>query len=97
MLFFSIIITQVVTYKKLMLYASTNIRFALPRAGHVRLAIHDNLGREVKTVVAEPKVAGQHQVTVDMSNLVSGVYFYRLQVGDFGEMKKMIFLRSSRL
>jgi hypothetical protein len=64
-----------------------------PNPFHVRLAIYNILGQEVNSVVDAMKPAGQHQITVDMSGLSSGVYFYRLQAERFNEMRKMIYLR----
>ena len=72
---------------------STTIIYALPYGAHIRLVIYNILGQEVNTVVDGLKPAGQHRITVDMSGLSSGVYFYRLQAKRFNEMRKMLYLR----
>ena len=57
----------------------TTIRYALPQAGNVRLAVYDLLGHEVAVLVDEPKPAGHHTTRFDAGDLPSGAYVYRLQ------------------
>ena len=57
----------------------TTIRYALPQAGNVRLAVYDLLGHEVAVLVDEPKPAGHHTTRFDGGDLPSGAYVYRLQ------------------
>ena len=59
----------------------------------VQLKVYDALGKEVATLVNEEKSPGTYEVTFDASNLSSGIYFYKLQTGNFVETKKMILLR----
>lgn len=74
--------------------SSTIIRYQLPNSGHVELKIYDLLGREVKTLINEDKKIGSYEVMFDGSLLSSGVYFYRIQVGDnFIEVKKLVLLK----
>ena len=73
--------------------AATVIRYALPRAGLVTLRVYDVLGREVRTLVHAFQEAKSYSVTFDASDLASGVYLYRLQLGDFVETRKMILIR----
>jgi len=68
---------------------STTIRFSLPQREHVTLKVFDVLGREVATLVDGELNPGQHSVVFNAKNLPSGVYFYRLQAGNFVEQKKM--------
>jgi hypothetical protein len=58
---------------------STTMRFELPEAAEVKLAVYDILGREVSVLVNERKIAGSYELKFDASGLSSGVYFYRLQ------------------
>ncbi len=60
----------------------TTIRYALPQAGNVRLAVYDLLGHEVAVLVDEPKPAGHHATRFDAGDLPSGAYVYRLQAQD---------------
>lgn len=50
------------------------------------------LGNEVVTLVNEEKSVGTYEVELNASNLSSGVCFYKLQAGNFIDVKKMIFL-----
>ena len=59
----------------------------------VILKVYDILGNEVKTLVNKEMETGYHSVDFNASELPSGVYFYRIQVGSFIDMKKMILLR----
>jgi hypothetical protein len=72
---------------------STTIKFELPRSSEVRLSVFDMLGREVTTLVNEKRDAGVHEVKCDGSSLASGVYFYRLQAGEFTQTKPLLLLR----
>lgn len=71
----------------------TRIQFAIPEAGFVKLKIFDILGREVHTLVNEHKNAGQYIIDFNASGLSSGTYFYRLEAGDFNDVKRMILLK----
>jgi hypothetical protein len=78
---------------------TTVIRYQLPvgqdgiLSNYVTLKIFNLLGQEVATLVNEVKQAGSYEVTWDASGMASGVYFYRLQVRDFVEAKKLILVR----
>jgi len=73
--------------------ATTAIRFDVTERGFVDLSIFDISGRLVTTLVHEELPASQHTVTFDAADLPSGIYFYRLQAGDFTSAKKMILLK----
>jgi hypothetical protein len=72
---------------------STSIKFTMPKGDNVKLVVFDALGREVKTLVNEYRNAGVYDVNFDASSLSSGVYFYRIQAGDFSETKKMLLVK----
>jgi subtilisin family serine protease/photosystem II stability/assembly factor-like uncharacterized protein len=57
---------------------STTIGFVLPCDSRVRLVLSDLLGRTVRTVLDEDRMAGVHQVRFDARGLASGIYFYSL-------------------
>jgi len=71
---------------------STTIRYGLPKSANVSLKIFNALGQEVVVLVNERKDAGSYSVHWN-ANVPSGIYFYRLQAGDFMETKKMILIR----
>ena len=64
-----------------------------PVGGHQTIKVYDVLGNEVATLITEYREAGRYEITFNASDLSSGIYFYRLQAGDFVETKKMILLR----
>ncbi|MBD3287804.1 T9SS type A sorting domain-containing protein [candidate division KSB1 bacterium] len=69
---------------------STSIRFTLKEAGNVTLKVFDLLGNEVATLIdGDYKSIGSHTVNFDAHNLTSGVYFYKLESGNFSAIKKM--------
>jgi photosystem II stability/assembly factor-like uncharacterized protein len=72
---------------------STTISFSIPNSGLVTFKVYDVLGNEVATLVNEEKPAGSHSIEFNASRLVSGIYFYTINAGDFVETKKMILLR----
>ncbi|GEM_PF-4824263 len=72
---------------------STNIRFQIPTDGNVTLRIYDILGREVVTLVNEKLTAGEHEVMFDASKLASGVYLYRIEAGNYTDIKKMLLIK----
>jgi hypothetical protein len=55
--------------------------------------VYDVLGREVATLVNEVKEPGTYTVKFDASALASGVYFYRLQAGQYVECRKMVVMK----
>lgn len=69
---------------------TTNIKFKVASYKVVKLVVRDLLGREVQTLINEKLKPGEYEVTFNGSNLPSGVYFYKLQSGDFTETKKML-------
>lgn len=73
--------------------AQTKINYSLPKATKVTIKIYDILGRFVKELVNDFKPAGYYTVTFDAINCASGVYFYRIEAGDFVQSKKMVFLK----
>lgn len=77
---------------------STAIEFRLPRPGFVTLEVYDIVGRKVRTLVSEPLTAGVKRTIWDGCDMTgvavaSGVYFYRLEAGEFRETRKMVLLK----
>jgi len=59
----------------------------------VSLKVYDILGKNVTTLVNEHLQPGTYEVAFDGSNLPGGVFFYRLNAGDFAETKKMLMIK----
>jgi hypothetical protein len=72
---------------------STVISYRVPMLSHVTLKIFDVLGREITTLVSEEKNIGSYKIKFDASNLSSGIYFYKIDAGNFSETKKMILMK----
>ena len=73
--------------------AHTTINYALPKPSYVTIEVFDLLGRKVETLVDERQHAGYHQATWNADDFSSGVYFYKLQAGDYSESKRMVLLK----
>ncbi len=71
----------------------TRINYSIPFDGLVRIKVYNLLGEEVHLLVNEEKSAGFYSVDFDGENLSSGIYFYRIQSGDFMMTKKLILLK----
>jgi len=69
---------------------STMIRYHLPITSKVSLKIYDLLGREIATLVNEEQYAGWKEVRWNASKVSSGIYFYKIQAGNYVEVKKML-------
>lgn len=69
----------------------TVISFQLSVNSYVTLKVYDLLGNEIATLVNEEKPAGKYTVGFNPVDLSSGVYFCRLQSGEFTQTKKMIY------
>jgi hypothetical protein len=72
---------------------STTIKYSLPQAGRVTLSIYDLLGREVIKLIDEEKPAGEYETKWNASSHPSGVYFMRMQAGEFGEVRKVVLVK----
>jgi len=72
---------------------STTIQFALPRKEYVSLKIFNITGEEVATLVNEELPAGTYNKVWNAVKNASGVFFFRLQAGNFIETRKLIFIK----
>jgi len=71
----------------------TKINYQLPKNSFVMLIVYDVLGKQVASLVNEEQAAGVYQTTFDGSGLSSGIYFYKIQAGDFVETKKLVLMK----
>ncbi|MCK9426374.1 MAG: T9SS type A sorting domain-containing protein [Ignavibacteriaceae bacterium] len=72
---------------------STTIFYQIPQAGNVELKVFSITGTEVASLVNAYKPSGSYAVEFNASTLTSGVYFYKISVNNFSEIKKMVLLR----
>lgn len=71
----------------------TKIQYALPEDNYVTIKIYDVLGKEVITLINEFRSAGRYNVTFNGENFSSGLYYYKIESGNFSQVKKMILIR----
>jgi hypothetical protein len=72
---------------------ATTISYEIASDGNAEIKLYDILGREVRTLINEKQTAGSYKISVNLENLPSGVYIYRMRAGKYSESKKMILLR----
>lgn len=79
---------------------STKIKYSVAERTNVKLSIYNIVGSEVVTLVNELKNPGEYEVVFDASNppngskaLSSGVYFYKIEAGNYKATKKLILMR----
>jgi hypothetical protein len=77
---------------------STTIEYSISNSNHIKLDIHNVLGKKVKTLVNEKKTPGNHKVKWDGKDdkgkiVPSGIYFYTLQFNDIKKTKRLLFIK----
>lgn len=71
----------------------TTIGFDLPKPSEVTLKIYNILGQEVGTFALGRLSAGKYKYVWQADGLASGVYFYRIEAGEFVQTKKMVMMK----
>lgn len=72
---------------------TTTISYSLKKSGTVRIEVFNTLGQKVTTLVDGQKSIGKHTIQFNASRLSSGVYFYRIEVGDFVQIRSMVLIK----
>jgi hypothetical protein len=72
---------------------TTKIKFGLPKAAFVKLTVYDILGREVAILANEQLKAGEFEADWDASSFPSGVYFYKMEAGEFVKTSRMVLVK----
>ncbi len=72
---------------------STSIAFSIPKAGNVKITVFDILGKEAAILVNSEMKEGSYNINFNAEGLSSGIYFYRLESGNFTDVKKMILIK----
>jgi len=72
---------------------NTIINFQIKESEFVKLKVYDASGKEVGTLVNEKKSAGKYEIIFNGSQYPSGVYFYKINAGNYYDVKKMILLK----
>jgi hypothetical protein len=71
----------------------TTIEYDLSKISDVTIRIYDLRGREVELIVYNHQRAGHHETRWGPADIPSGIYFYKVQAGEFTETKKMLLLK----
>jgi len=72
---------------------TTKINFSIPQQTHVKLVVYDALGNQVDVLIDGVKPAGNYFAEWNAAKYASGVYIYRLEAGNFVQVKKMMLLK----
>ncbi len=72
---------------------TTKIRYSIKNRQLVQIKVYDILGNEVRVLVDEYKDKGNYETEFNALNLPSGVYIYRISVGEFVDVKKMLLVK----
>ncbi|HOP06391.1 MAG TPA: T9SS type A sorting domain-containing protein [candidate division Zixibacteria bacterium] len=77
---------------------STTIEYGIPRKTEVRIGVYNILGGLIRTLVSQSLIQGHYRVDWDGTDesgqaVSSGVYFYRIEAGDYTETRKMMLLK----
>ncbi|MEO8209099.1 MAG: SBBP repeat-containing protein [bacterium] len=72
---------------------ATNLEFGISELGFVSLKVYNNLGKEIATLVSDNLSPGLYKIDFDATDLTSGIYFYKLETGNFTATKKMLLIK----
>jgi len=72
---------------------STKIKYTLPKAEKVKIEVFNLLGQRIETLINKQRPSGSHEVEFTSKDLPSGVYLYRIEAGEYQEVKKMILMK----
>ncbi|MBZ0204455.1 MAG: T9SS type A sorting domain-containing protein [Ignavibacteria bacterium] len=71
----------------------TSIEYSIPMNTFVKIAVFDVLGREVASPVNEFKQSGHYVINFNAEKLSSGIYYYRIDAGNYSDIKKMVLIK----
>lgn len=71
----------------------TKITYGIAKASNVKVSVYDMTGRQVASLVNEYQNAGNYFVNFDASKYSSGIYYYKIEAGDFREVRKMSLIK----
>jgi len=72
---------------------STKIKYTLPKSKKVKIEVFNLLGQKISTILNKQIPAGSHEIEFTSKNLPSGVYLYRIEAGEYQEVRKMILMK----
>ncbi|GAB5410703.1 MAG: hypothetical protein BalsKO_30680 [Balneolaceae bacterium] len=72
---------------------TTTISYTIPKLTRVKIEVFNTLGQKVAILVDGQKSAGNHSVQLNANQLSSGVYYYRIEVEDFVQIRSMVLIK----
>ncbi|MEA3499961.1 MAG: T9SS type A sorting domain-containing protein, partial [Candidatus Marinimicrobia bacterium] len=71
----------------------TTIEYSLLQKEFVNLQVFNLKGQLVKTLISKQQEIGNYSVIFDGSNFASGIYFYRIEAGEYSNTKKLVLMK----
>lgn len=71
----------------------TKISYSIKEPSFISIKVYDISGKEIALLINEMKNSGDHFVYFDGSNFASGIYYYKIEAGNFTSLRKMILLK----
>lgn len=72
---------------------NTTIRFDIPKSTCVKISVYDNLGKIIEKLANEKLDAGSYSFNWNAQDISSGIYYYKIEAGEFSNVKKMILIK----
>lgn len=72
---------------------STTIRFDIPKSSYTKIIVYNSLGKIVSELVNGKLDAGSYEVNWSPQNISSGIYLYRIEMEEFADVKKMLYIK----
>jgi len=72
---------------------STKIDYSIAKTSNVKITVYNTLGKEVASFNNQNQAAGNHFVIFNANSLSTGVYYYKIEAGDFTDIKKMTLIK----
>ena len=72
---------------------ATKIKFDIPKGGFVKLTVYDAIGREIEELISKELSPGSYETAWNADGYTSGIYFYRLETGNYIDTKKMMLIK----
>ena len=73
--------------------SGTTINYLIRKPGNVRINIFNTLGQKVATILDTYKQVGKYQVEYHPQTLSSGIYFYQIEINEFRQTKRMLYIK----
>jgi hypothetical protein len=71
----------------------TTIKYQLAKQSEIELSVYNLLGQKIAVLLKTVQVAGNYELEFNAGNLPSGIYYYRIEAGEYHDVKKMIIIK----